>query len=154
MLKNSILLLSVSTLLSPIVALLVEILTHWSFNCPCRSTSLAIKLVLFTLQVTSDAWISTRDPATEWPSCFVRRCAVLLHSIVCNYRSIVERGFLSLFVTDDTALSQNLIATEQTTFGRFCFIFFFRMSYLSQVPFLAVFALARPLPLRLLTQNS
>ena len=81
MLKNSILLLSVSTLLSPIVALLVEILTHWSFNCPCRSTSLAIKLVLFTLQVTSGTCISTRDPATEWSSLFVRRCVVLLHSL-------------------------------------------------------------------------
>jgi len=40
-------------------------------------------LVLFTLQVTSGTCISTRDPATEWPSCFVRRCVVLLHSIVC-----------------------------------------------------------------------
>ena len=36
----------------------------------------------FKLQVTSGTWISTRDPATEWPSCFVRRCVVLLHSIV------------------------------------------------------------------------
>ena len=33
--------------------------------------------------MTSGTWISRRDPATEWPSCFVRRCVVLLHSIVC-----------------------------------------------------------------------
>ena len=30
----------------------------------------------------SGTWISTRVLATEWPSCFVRRCVVLLHSIV------------------------------------------------------------------------
>ena len=45
-----------------------------------KKTSLAIKFVLFTLQVTFGTGISTRDPATEWPSCFVRRCVVLLHS--------------------------------------------------------------------------
>ena len=31
----------------------------------------------------SKAGTTARAIETEWPSCFVRRCVVLLHSIVC-----------------------------------------------------------------------
>jgi len=56
----------------------------------------------------------------------------------------MERGFLSLFVTGNTASSDNLIATKKTTVLRFSLYFLF----------FDIFFLERPLPRRLVTRAS
>ena len=62
--------------------------------------------------MTSGTWISTRDPATEWPSCFVRRCLVLLHSIVCYKKKITDEcpaHYLSIQFTPPCRFYHNLL---------------------------------------------